>query len=87
MSPLHLNNYIINGCRLTHTFSDVGSQSAKLGSDMRLKLKAVYTLVEQFYTGTQRTIAAAMHKKSPPTLIKDTLERLSVLPQRIDDLK
>ena len=28
-----------------------------------------------------------MHKKSPPTLIEDTLERLSVLPQRIDDLK
>ena len=28
-----------------------------------------------------------MHKKSAPTLIKDTLEKLSVLPQRIYDLK
>ena len=54
---------------------------------MCIRLKAVYTLVEQLYTGTQRTIAAAMHKKSPPTLSKVTLERLSVLPQRIDDLK
>jgi hypothetical protein len=53
---------------------------------MRIKLKAVYTLVEQLYTGAQRTITAAMHKKHPPTLIKDTLAKLSVLPQRIDDL-
>lgn len=54
---------------------------------MHIKLKAIYTLVEQLYTGAQRTIAAAMHKKHPPTLIKETLEKLSVLPQRIDNLK
>ena len=28
-----------------------------------------------------------MHKKQPPTLIKDTLEQLYVLPQRIEELK
>ena len=87
ISPLYCKNHIRNVCRLTHKFIDICFRSAKLGSDMRIRLKAVYTLVEQLYTGTQRTIAAAMHKKSPPTLIKDTLERLSVLPQRIDDLK
>ena len=54
---------------------------------MRIKLKAVYTVVEQLYTGAQQTIAAAMHKKHPPTLIKDTLEKFSVLPQRIAVLK
>ena len=52
-----------------------------------MKLKAIYTLVEQLYIGAQRTIAAAIHKKHLPTLIKETLERLSVLPQRIEDLK
>ena len=28
-----------------------------------------------------------LYKKSPPTLIQDTLKQLSVLPKRIDDLK
>lgn len=54
---------------------------------MRIKLKVVYTLVEQLYTGAQRTIAAAIHKKHPPSLIKGTLEKLSVLRQRIEELK
>src|SRR3989337_2393822 len=54
---------------------------------MRIRLKAVYTLVEKLYTGAQRTIAAAIHKKQPPTIIKETLEKLSVLPQRIEELK
>lgn len=85
MSPLYLNNNIINGCRLTHNFTDIGSRSVKLDPYMLIWLKAVYTLVEQLYTGAQRTIAATLHKKSPSTLIKDTLEQLSVLPRRIDD--
>jgi hypothetical protein len=54
---------------------------------MCIRLKAIYTLVEQLYTGAQRTIAAATHKKQLPTLIKETLEKLSVLPQRIGELK
>ena len=81
------HQYVIILCQFTNNFTDAGSQSTKLGSDMRIKLKAVYTLVEQLYTGAQRTIAAAIHKNPPPTLIKETLEKLSVLPQRIDDLK
>ena len=87
MSPLYLKNLIVNICRLTHNFTDIGSRSAKLGSDMRVRLKAAYTLVEQLYTGAQRTIATTLHKKTPSTLIKDTLKQLSVLPKRIDDLK
>ena len=58
-----------------------------MGSDMRVRLKVVYTLVEQLYSGAQRTIAATLHKKTPSTLIKNTLKQLSVLPKRIDDLK
>ena len=54
---------------------------------MRIKLKAVYTLVEQLYAGAQRSICASIHKKQPPSLIKETLEKLLVLPQRIEDLK
>ena len=50
-------------------------------------MKVVYTLVEQLYTGAQRTIVAALHKKRSPTLIKETLERLSVVPERIEELK
>ena len=44
-------NHIRNVFWLTHNFIDTGSQSAKLGSDMRIRLKAVYSLVEQLYTG------------------------------------
>ena len=54
---------------------------------MRVKLKAVYTHVEQLYTGAKRAIAAAMHKKQPPYLIKEVLERLSLIPQRMGELK
>ena len=54
---------------------------------MRVRLKAIYTLVEQLYTGAQRTIDAALHKKRPPTLINETLERLLVVPKRIEELK
>lgn len=43
--------------------------------------------LEQLYTGAQWTIAATIHKKQPPTLIKETLEKLSVLPKRIEELK
>src|SRR5215216_6726331 len=51
------------------------------------KLKATYTLVEPLYTGAQRAISAALHKKSPPSLIKEVLQKLSVLPQRMEELK
>src|SRR3954467_7362575 len=52
-----------------------------------MKLKAAYTLIEQLYTGAQRIISTASHNNPAPTLIQDTLKRLSMLPVRIDELK
>src|SRR4051812_2330024 len=37
--------------------------------------------------GAQRIIYIASHNNPPPTLIKDTLERLSMLPARVEELK
>ena len=54
---------------------------------MRKKLKAAYTLIEQLYIGVQRVICTASHNKPPPTLIKETLERLSMMPARFEELK
>lgn len=48
---------------------------------MLLKLKAVYTLVEQLYTGTQRTLVAISNGKQPPTLLREVLDKLSVMPK------
>ena len=64
-----------------------GTHIGHLGSDVRKKLKAAYTLVEQLYTGAQRIIYIASHNKPAPTLIQDTLMKLSVLPARIEELK
>ena len=71
-----LTLYGISGTRIGH-----------LGSDVRKKLKAAYTLVEQLYTGAQRIICTASHNKPAPTLIQDTMMKLSVLPARIEELK
>ena len=54
---------------------------------MRMKLKAAYTLIEQLYTGAQRVISAASYNKPAPTLIKDTLARLSMTPAQIEEAK
>ena len=54
---------------------------------MQKKLKATYTLIEQLYTGAQWVICTAAHNEQPPNLIKDTLEKLSMLPLRIGELK
>src|SRR3954470_3236205 len=64
-----------------------GTRIHHLGPDVRMKLKAVYTLVEQLYTGVQRIITTASHNNPAPTLIQDTLKRLSMLPARIEELK
>ena len=72
---------------LTNVLNDTGSRVTHLGSDMRKKLKAAYTLIEQLYTGAQRVICTAAHNKPAPTLIKDTLDKLSMLPARIEELK
>ena len=60
-----------------------GPQSKNLSQDNVTKLKAAYTLVEKLYTGAQRAISVALHKKQAPSLIKEVLERLFVLPQRV----
>src|SRR5215216_5647497 len=54
---------------------------------MHVKLKAVYTLVEQLYTGTQRVLATLYPTNRAPTLLSDVLKKLSVLPARIDEMK
>ena len=54
---------------------------------MRKKLKAAYTLIEQLYTGVQQVICTASHNKLPPTLIKDMLEKLSMMPSQLEVLK
>ena len=54
---------------------------------MLVKLKAVYTLVEQLYTGTQRTLATISPTNQAPTLLSDVLKKLSVLPARIEEIK
>ena len=52
-----------------------------------MKLKAAYTLIGQLYSGAQWAICTAAHNKPPPTLIKETIEKLSMLPARLDELK
>ena len=54
---------------------------------MRKKLKAAYSLIEQLYTGAQRVIYAASYNKLPPTLINDTLAKLSMTPAQIEEVK
>src|SRR3954464_5253414 len=52
-----------------------------------MKLKAAYTLIEHLYTGAQWIISTASHNNPAPSLIQDTLKRLSMLPTRIVELK
>ena len=64
-----------------------GTRIARLGSDMRMKLKAAYTLIGQLYSGSQRAICTTAYNKPAPSLIKETLEKLAMLPARITELK
>ena len=54
---------------------------------MLVKLKAVYTLVEQLYTGAQRALATISPSNQAPTLLVDVLRKLSVLPERFSEMK
>ena len=54
---------------------------------MLMKLKLVYALVEQLYTGTQRTLVAISNRKQPPTLIKTVMDQLSIVSGQIKELK
>ena len=52
-----------------------------------MKFKATYTLIEQLYTGAQRVICVVTYNKPAPTLIKDTLARLSMTPAQIEEVE
>ena len=54
---------------------------------MLVKLKAVYTLVEQLYTGTHHALATISPSNQTPALLVDVLRKLYVLPQRIGEMK
>ena len=54
---------------------------------MLVKLKAVYTLVEQLYTGVQDALATISPRNEAPTLLVDVLRKLSVLPERFSEMK
>ena len=52
-----------------------------------MKLKAVYTLIEQLYIGTQHTLATISPTNQGPNLLSDVLKKLSILPSRIQEIK
>ena len=64
-----------------------GTRITHLGSDMRMNLKAAYNLIEQLYSRSQRAICTAAYNKPAPSLIKETLEKLAMLPARITKVK
>ncbi|SPT17584.1 unnamed protein product [Triticum aestivum] len=64
-----------------------GPRSANLNQSVVTKLKAVYTLVEQLYTGSQRALAVVALSNEVPTHLAEVLRRLAVLPQRIHELR
>ena len=52
-----------------------------------IKLKAVYTLLEQLYTGAQRALAIISLANQGPNLLSDVLKKLSILPTRFQEVK
>src|SRR3954462_8696966 len=68
-------------------FNNIGPRSTNLKQNMLTKLKAVYTLVEQLYTGSQRALAVVALSNDVPYLLQDVLKRLAVLPQRVQELR
>lgn len=64
-----------------------GPRSSNLDQEMLVKLKAVYTLVEQLYTGAQRALATISPTGQAPTMLIDVMKKLSVLPVRFDEIK
>nr|XP_040249978.1 uncharacterized protein LOC120967799 [Aegilops tauschii subsp. strangulata] len=64
-----------------------GPRSASLGQDMLLKLKAIYSLTEQLYSGTLRGLVALGGNRKPPSQIKTILDHLSTFPSQIEEIK
>ena len=54
---------------------------------MLVKLKAVYTLVEQLYTGAQRALATISPSNQAPTLLVEVSRKLYMLPERFNEMK
>ena len=52
-----------------------------------IKLKAVYTLVEQLYIGAQRALAAISPANQGLNRLSDVLKKLSILPSRFQEVK
>ena len=61
--------------------NNAGPRSTNLKQNMVIKLKAVYTLVEQLYTGSQCALAVVALSNDVPYLLQDVLKWLAVLPQ------
>ena len=68
-------------------FNNIGPRSTNLKQNMLIKLKAVYTLVEQLYIRSQRALAVVALSNDVPYLLQDVLKRLAVLPQRVQELR
>ena len=79
-SKEHLN------CHQLTCLCNAGPRSSNLNQNVLTKLKAVYTLVEQLYTGSQRALAVVALSNEVPTHLADVLRRLAVLPQRFQEL-
>jgi hypothetical protein len=54
---------------------------------MLLKIKAIYSLTEQLYSGTLRSLVALGWNKKPPSQIKTVLDHLSTFPGQIEEMK
>ena len=67
--------------------NNAGPRSTNLKQNTVIKLKAVYTLVEQLYTGSQRALAVVSLSNDVPYLLQDILKWLAVLPQQIQELR
>lgn len=52
-----------------------------------MKLKAVYSLAEQLYAGTLRSLVALSGGKRPPKQIKTVLDQLSTAPAQVTEYK
>ena len=61
--------------------NNAGPRSTNLKQNMVIKLKAVYTLVEQLYTGSQHALAIVALSNDVPYLMQDVLKWLAMLPQ------
>lgn len=52
-------------------FNNAGPRSTNLKQNMLIKLKAVYTLVEQLYTGSKCALAIVALSNDVPHLLQD----------------